>query len=74
VPPGYDVRVKDLLSADLIHNSDRVKSPRFQEGKIPIFRIGALLILINKDGVLSCTANFAVIEFRPVLVGASRVK
>jgi hypothetical protein len=48
VPPGYDVWVKASPSADLIHNSNRVKSPRFQEGKIPIFRIGALLILINK--------------------------
>ncbi|WP_156972522.1 hypothetical protein [Nitrosospira sp. NpAV] len=26
------------------HNSNRVKLPHFKEGKIPLFRIGALLI------------------------------
>ena len=29
------------------HNANGVKLPCFEEGKIPIFRIGALLILIN---------------------------
>jgi hypothetical protein len=45
------------------HNSNRVKLPQSEEGKIPFFRIGALLILLNGIKFLSCTLHFAVVEF-----------
>ncbi|SHM32257.1 hypothetical protein SAMN05216428_1277 [Nitrosospira sp. Nsp11] len=45
------------------HNSNRVKLPQSEEGEIPFFRIGALLILLNGIKFLSCTLHFAVVEF-----------
>ncbi|MGH8684195.1 MAG: hypothetical protein ACREUM_02480, partial [Nitrosospira sp.] len=45
------------------HNPNRVKSPHSEDGKIPFFRIGALLIWVNKIMFLSCTPNFGVVEF-----------
>lgn len=45
------------------HNSNRVKLPQLKEGRIPFFRIGALLILLNGIEFLSCTLHFAVVEF-----------
>ncbi|SDA29472.1 hypothetical protein SAMN05216315_1467 [Nitrosospira sp. Nsp18] len=54
---------KSELGYSHYHNSNRVKSPQLEEGKIPFFRIGALLILLNKIKFLSCTLHFAVVEF-----------
>lgn len=45
------------------HNSNRVKSPQLQEGKITIFSIGSLLILFASIMFLPCTPHFAVVEF-----------
>jgi hypothetical protein len=56
---------KDKLASEYphYHNSNRVKLPQLEEGKIPFFRIGALLILLNGIKFLSCTLHFAVVEF-----------
>ena len=54
---------KSALGYSHYHNSNRVKLPQLEEGKIPFFRIGALLILLNKIKFLSCTLHFAVVEF-----------
>jgi len=35
---------KNSAFADHYQNPNKVKSPHFEEGKIPLFRIGALLI------------------------------
>ena len=54
---------KSVLGYSHYHNSNRVKLPQLEEGKIPFFRIGALLILLNGIKFLSCTLHFAVVEF-----------
>jgi hypothetical protein len=59
----YDKRIKPHTRARQYHNSNRVKFPQFEEGKIPFFRIGALLILTNRVIFLSCTLNLGVVEF-----------
>jgi hypothetical protein len=55
--------IYSAFAAKYFHNSNRVKSPQFQEGKITIFSIGSLSVLFASIMFLPCTPHFAVVEF-----------
>ncbi len=50
------------FAARNFHNSNRVKSPQFQKGKITVFSIGSLSVLFASIMFLPCTPHFAVVE------------
>jgi hypothetical protein len=58
-----DIVIYFTSVAKYFHNSNRVKSPQFQEGKITIFSIGSLSVLFASIMFLPCTPHFAVVEF-----------
>lgn len=55
------------------HFQNREDYPFFEKGKLTPFRIGALLIRINKIMFLPCTPYSDVVEFYPVLSIARKV-
>jgi hypothetical protein len=58
-----DIIIYFTSAAKYFHNSNRVKLPQLQEGKITIFSIGSLLVLFASIMFLPCTPHFAVVEF-----------
>ena len=58
-----DIVIYFTSVAKYFHNSNRVKSPQFQEGKITIFSIGSLSVLFASIMFLPCTPHFAMVEF-----------
>ncbi len=61
--PRDDTVIYFTSVAKYFHNSNRVKSPQFQEGKITVFSIGSLSVLFASIMFLPCTPHFAVVEF-----------
>ena len=56
------------------HFQNRENYPSFVKGKLTLFRIGALLIWINKIMFLPCTHYSDVVEFYSVLSTVRKVR
>ncbi|SFU78529.1 hypothetical protein SAMN05216417_1362 [Nitrosospira multiformis] len=70
---GDDKVIYSASIAKYFHNSNRVKSPQLQEGKITVFSIGSLLVLFASIMFLPCTPHFAVVEFARFRSPLSRI-
>lgn len=67
-------RGKIYLAERNDHSQNRENYPSFEKGKLTLFRIGALLIWINKIMFLPCTPYSDVVEFYSVLSTLRKVR